>query len=283
MNFRELNEYLEKSFEHKSIKGRVSVIPSSCALLDESVVNEGMWFLDINDIYRDVCKKYPYFDKLNSIVNRMIRRTRIDMDLFKYEGKCRDAHFPLEGSLYKNGRVKSRLGYTDTIKDVPVYGHSMGHLFEHVLSYKKERTTDSYDDELILQNVLPIVMEKLMLEEFNNKGLSDYYNKFRLARLKKMCMVDGLVRNVDGYISHETLIDLLDYDVAVSYDDVEDYCAEIEMGNDPVYKAYCYYMADIVATKMVERRNFKKDIQELLKTRSVDSFQEILGQPVIKR
>lgn len=279
MNFRVLNEYLEKGFEHRNIKTMVSGIECS-TFLDDEVIKEGMWFLDISDVYRAVCNKYPYLGKVDSIINRMMKRKRIDLVPFEYKGECRDAHFPLKGGLYNRGFVECKFGYTETVKDVPVYGHAMGHLMEHVLLYKKERVTQAYDDELILQNVLPIVMERLMMEEFGNKGLENYYKKFRVARLKKMCMVDDMLRSSECCISHETLVDSLDYDVAITYADVEDYTAEIELGNDPVYKAYCYYMADKLACKMLERRNFKKDIQSLLVAKSVVDFENVLGQEV---
>ena len=73
MNFRVLNEYLEKGFEHRNIKTMVSGIECGSTFLDDEVIKEGMWFLDISDVYRAVCNKYPYLGKVDSNVRASVR------------------------------------------------------------------------------------------------------------------------------------------------------------------------------------------------------------------
>ena len=281
MDFNRLNDYIENSFDYSKLKVIASTLPETH--LSEESVNKGMWFLDTSKVYGRVLAKQPYLKGVDTLINRLIKRKRIDLKPYPYEGKCKDCHQPIKGTLYKGGQIVSTCAYTDTVKDVPVYAHAIGHLFEHVLSYKDSRMADSYDDEMVLQNVLPLVMEKLMLAEFNDKDLSVYYSKFRTHRFKTMCGIDTMLREIDGTIDDEMLVDSLDYDVSITYEDVEDYCSEIEMGNDPVYKSYCYYVADGLASRMVERNNFKRDIPALLKAKSVEELGMILGQPNIKR
>jgi hypothetical protein len=242
-----------------------------------------MWFLDLGAIHHNVCESVPYIYDIDVLVNKLMRRKRINFVPFEYKGEAKDYHMPLTGDLYAKGFVGCNFGYTETVRDIPVHGHMMGHLYEHVLLNKKPRMAKSHSDEMILKNVLPIVMEKLMLNEYGNEELSAYYKKFRAARFKKMCLVDDMLRNAECEITHEMLVDTLDYDVAVTYDDVVDYAAEVEYGNDPVYKAYCYYVADRLANRMIERGTFKKDIQTLIKAKSVEEFDAVISLENVKR
>ena len=281
MDFEKLNDYLERSFEYKAIKEIGAELP--VVYLDENATRTSMWFLDLGPIHRKVCESVPYLYDVDLVTNRLMRRKRISFVPFEDKGVARDYHTPLVGNIYSKGYIGCNFGYTETVKDVPAHGHIMGHLYEHVLLGRKPRDAKSHSDEMILKNVLPITMEKLMLEEFGNEALSEYYKKLRAARFKKMCMVDDLVRNADCAITHEMLVDSLDYDVSITYTDVLDYCAEIEYGNDPVYKSYCYYVADMLATRMVERGTFKKDIQALLKAKSVEDLDVVLNPENVKR
>ena len=94
-----------------------------------------------------------------------------------------------------------------------------------------------------------------------------------------MCEVDSALRSIEGDITEEAILEMLDYNINITYKDVEDYCADVERGNDPVYKSYCYYVADDLASRMYERHNFRKDTKTLIKCATVERLTEHLSKP----
>lgn len=281
MNIRKLNEHIENSVQSETIIQKSSSLPE--VILDDSCLEETVWFGDVGAKYEREISQDEYFKKVNVFINRMIKRGKIKLTPKKSESLCSDGHYFVTGNLDRGCCVAAIYEYTGTVRDVATNAHLMGHLMGKVLLSKKNREKMSYSNYLILNNVLPILIEKIMLDSYGNVELKRYYKNLRKYRLKKMGEVDSALRGVEETLTETSILGILAKNAGITYNDVEDYCADVERGNDPVYKAHCYYVADELATRMYERKQFKKDTSILMRSVSVAEFSEYLNTPVLKK
>ena len=247
--------------------------------LDDSCLSQSVWFMDVGESYEGAISQDAYFSKVNALLNALIGKKKIDLMPKAATSKCSDGHYYVYGDLSDRGRIMAIYEYTDTVRDVCVHAHLMGHLMGKILYPRSTKEKMHYDDAMVLKNVLPIVIEKIALDYYGNEEMSKYYQNLRPYRFKKMCEVDSALRSIEGVINEDAILEMLDYNIHLTYKDVEDYCADVERGNDPVYKSYCYYVADDLANKMYERKNFRKDTKMLIKCTTVQALTDQLSKP----
>ena len=97
MNFDKLNEYLERSFEYGAIKEIGSELP--VVYLDDSIAKNSMWFLDLGAIHRNVCESVPYIYDIDVLVNKLMRRKRINFVPFEYKGEALSIAFKFNNAF----------------------------------------------------------------------------------------------------------------------------------------------------------------------------------------
>ena len=279
MNYKKVEDFINESFEEVKMKEFAEAL-----IIDENFDIDEIDFLHEEETYKrydDCIKGEEYFTKLERLAKKMERRGVLKVETTTVRSP-RDGHASIKGNLKKRESLLVTVKVDGTIRDLVNYAHMRGHIYSSLLQVQNEAKRESYAERMKLHNVLPILMEKIVLSKFGETQILKSYDTFRAYRLKAFSKIDTFLRERKQPFTQDTL-DILVEEYGVKVTDIMDFICDIEKGNDPVYKAYSYYISSLIAKILFERKKYKEDIGVLMSSQSVDELYDKFELPKLKK
>ena len=276
MKYYFLKDYIKNSYNNVSIKAYASKLKSVDTLDDASL--DVTLSLPVNEIFDYTIKDVEYIESLNSLLKKMMKKNILKIKYVDRKSENRDYHEPIFGRNRGKKEVTVNVAKEGIIQDVVEYAHIVGHLMDVVLNIKYDNGKDSSDDAMFFHNLVPMLMEKIVLEKMNYPQLAKYYENLRSYRLKKFSDIDDALRELESFTSSS--INEMLKENNINRKDFEDYLSEVELGFDPVYKAYCYHVSDGLSKKLFDRKDYKRDIKALVKYKNIIDLEIYLNKEV---